>query len=62
MDILSSGMDIPPKEKLIYVMAIQLPNQVIWYNPTTWQVDWRNYVPFRKEDNPTLTSVTGRVT
>ena len=43
-------------------MAIQPPNHVVWYKPTTWQFDWQRYVPFRKEDSPTLTSVTGRVT
>ena len=48
-------------EKLIITMiAVQGPIQTVWYKPTTWGFDWRKYVPFWKEDPPTLTSLTGK--
>ena len=47
-------------EKLIItMMAVQEPIQTVWYKPSTWGFDWRKYVPFWKEDPPTLTSLTG---
>ena len=42
------------------MMAVQGPIQIVWYKPSTWGFDWRKYVPFWKEDPPTLTSLTGK--
>ena len=42
------------------MMALQAPNQTIWYKPSTWAIDWRKFVPFWKEDPPVLTSLTGK--
>ena len=44
----------------IPMMAIQAPIQTVRYKPSTWRFDWRKYVPFLKEDPPTLTSLTGK--
>ena len=43
-------------------MAVQQPHQTVWFKPWTLQFEWRQFVPFRREESQTLVSLTGRVT
>ena len=45
-------------EKLITTMMA--PIQTVWHKVSTWGFNWRKFVPFWKEDPPTLTSLTGK--